>query len=1767
MKVVNNRYIIKEELEPIGGILLRYKVEDIYNDYEKLEMMFFEKALISDDVYQFLRKYFFTIKGVTDDFFYETKSFSAVSNIDGIKKDSTHLIFTYEYSDEEIPLIDWLKGGDADRVIFAFYSILKALNSINLKGIIFPYFYIHNLFVVKDKGKDRLIHKNAFLVEISNFLKNVEGYDSLNSYFNFDGLKSHIDLEKLSAFFLSILEVRKEIRFDNIQDRLNTLIQKVDFSSSDKDRDKKLIVLSFLESLYKGEYPNGLSEFYFIFRDFAQAFSLDGQIEKEFTIISNPTLIGRDMEFNAVIHDILDKNTKTDGIFIFGEEGVGKTRFLEELSHALSMEGIILINSFNQNRDGDTLWNDLIKSYANITEEIIYNERRKDNLSKLNVLKLMFKKFNDIAEEGSRHKLGYRVAKTMSELLKDKKMYFIIDNFEYTSANILDLILYMLDDPILQKQIVAVIALDTAALVEGSDVSKFINAINNLGSIKNMSFNNLSLKDTSSLIKSKLAYILEIPELKEYIYLETKGNPLKIIEKVEDLIQKNILKLDTHTGHWNFDLDSIEVNNGIETDKLKGINEEELDLLKFLSMSKSSMNTKDIAKILGKRNETVLEIAEKLKVRGILVLYYDGISANVSFYSNTLKEEIYDSVPTDERYSKHNKILENLDVNKEENLIEMMHQLFSLGRIDEARSEAIRLADHKSKTNIEIALKIYGEALLFTKLEDYDDRINISFKISDLYLTYGEKKQATDALAARLNDFNSTTNTQIIEKYIYRYARVSFAQADKRTILSLYRKLKSIPKRQRTDLYDAIEMKLRGDIYAIRERSDKAVKIYEDLIAKYEKKEGFDYILSDAYRFAANLQAETINVNKMLNYQRLAAEASVRIGDMRTKYVALNNIAFTLMHKTLDYNRVIGLLHNIISMTRDNSIIDLEINSYLSLVDVYDRMGEYLKALDYLEIAQRRSEITGLNDKLEQIKKYTLREHLAMGNFTAFIECYEKNKEIIDSNEVARAEIYDLIGEYYFRLGDISLSIKYQKLVLNDKLAAQRHRSGDELKKDIKERKLRIAICNMLLLGQYNVRVVKKYIDFINEASFTFANHQIYLRLQRLLYAINLRFGKAALKSAMAYMSKLDRMSITKISKMYFYYFHSVITEDESFSLELLSIAEDLAKEYPYDELSVGILLDTGNFLLNYDCEDTVLVNMMKALSNLIDILEKVPSKYLYSFYNINNFKYLFEYFEHYIYNSDEDFIVGKEPHPPRVIRKNLDNIIYEIDNSERKPVDIVVKELLGIRGMSQEVSDVVKNFTADRMENIHLLLEFFAIKTLADHVLVLRNSDKGEFAVHTSYNKQKMEIDIQDVQKYLSKSDIVVMDKSDFVEEIRGVERLISFPIRLKGARRGTRDAGILLFLTGMAVSKFDELVNNYQYLDIMLLLNLLEGNELKMTTPIDKLTGALTRKRLDDELIEISKYIELGHTSTVAIFDLDRFKRVNDEFGHQAGDLVLKNTVAVALNVFPKGFKVGRYGGEEFVVIMPDIDENKASDYAETFRNAVKTESYEAYGNLKITVSVGLITGRAFEKIDDKTLIEKADRALYRAKESGRDMILFYKQEFEERSAVQTKTQGVLTGNDIRDERLLMTIAELLLYKRIVGDTEDIFAEILNRATELLEANEAGIVLGDFKLSVVKGKGVSKETSEIKEIKERLDRKDGVIFEDFYDTSKRDPITKMPIWNSVLGVNIKNYGKKRGILYFKVARNDKLFEYKDLNIAHITSNIINLYLSPEEK
>lgn len=166
---------------------------------------------------------------------------------------------------------------------------------------------------------------------------------------------------------------------------------------------------------------------------------------------------------------------------------------------------------------------------------------------------------------------------------------------------------------------------------------------------------------------------------------------------------------------------------------------------------------------------------------------------------------------------------------------------------------------------------------------------------------------------------------------------------------------------------------------------------------------------------------------------------------------------------------------------------------------------------------------------------------------------------------------------------------------------------------------------------------------------------------------------------------------------------------------------------------------------------------------------------------------------------------------------------------------------------------------------------------------------------------------------------------------------------------------------------------------------------NQMELHSRQDGLTGTLRRQPFMDRLNEELKRAEVFHTPfSLLMVDIDHFKSVNDGHGHAAGDAVLARTGQLLRESFYETDVVGRYGGEEFIVLLPRADAagvlRKAEALRQRFENEVITSGFET---LRVTVSIGL---SHFSK-DGRTaedLIASADRALYRAKQTGRNRVV---------------------------------------------------------------------------------------------------------------------------------------------------------------------------------
>jgi len=180
------------------------------------------------------------------------------------------------------------------------------------------------------------------------------------------------------------------------------------------------------------------------------------------------------------------------------------------------------------------------------------------------------------------------------------------------------------------------------------------------------------------------------------------------------------------------------------------------------------------------------------------------------------------------------------------------------------------------------------------------------------------------------------------------------------------------------------------------------------------------------------------------------------------------------------------------------------------------------------------------------------------------------------------------------------------------------------------------------------------------------------------------------------------------------------------------------------------------------------------------------------------------------------------------------------------------------------------------------------------------------------------------------------------------------------------------------------------------------------------DPLTGLFNVRHFRSALdIELERTLRTSAPTSLMMIDLDHFKQVNDQWGHEVGNQVLKLTARLIKQVTRQLDIQCRYGGEEFVVILPSTSLLLASQVAERLRELIETCEIEVDdGIFKITTSIGLSVRLSHEQGDAAGLIKEADQCLYRAKETGRNKVCFAPVKPEEDKNVSRDEKDALMG-----------------------------------------------------------------------------------------------------------------------------------------------------------
>lgn len=177
------------------------------------------------------------------------------------------------------------------------------------------------------------------------------------------------------------------------------------------------------------------------------------------------------------------------------------------------------------------------------------------------------------------------------------------------------------------------------------------------------------------------------------------------------------------------------------------------------------------------------------------------------------------------------------------------------------------------------------------------------------------------------------------------------------------------------------------------------------------------------------------------------------------------------------------------------------------------------------------------------------------------------------------------------------------------------------------------------------------------------------------------------------------------------------------------------------------------------------------------------------------------------------------------------------------------------------------------------------------------------------------------------------------------------------------------------------------------ILMVNYRMAAELENLAITDPLTGAWNRRSLEEEFKRLQAGSLRRHeTLSVMMLDVDYFKNINDNYGHQAGDEVLRQLIVNIKNEIRRDDYLARYGGEEFCLLLPATTEGKANKLAERLRRSYEKQSVHWQGKIiASSISIG-VASSDHTGLDYSSLFEAADAALYQAKQAGRNRVISF-------------------------------------------------------------------------------------------------------------------------------------------------------------------------------
>lgn len=1752
MRSVNNKYLINYEINQEENFS-EYVVHNC-EDNKKYILCILKNNFIYEKTRQYLLSNFKTLRNLNFKNVVNLLDIEIIHNMDGIKLDNPRYGYILEFERVKNDTQRYLQKCSTSEKLDIFMEFAAAVNTLNMNGYIFNDITIKDILLICNED-------GTITVKIKNLLQR-----EMNKF-------TVVNTSRSELAYPYNIEKREDGAY--INENISEIVKIFNKIFTNKEFKNELKSLKDIKRVFN--QVNTISNFYKIKYFIKYINEKTKRNYKEFTkealdkVINDIDVVGIEDEIKFVektYNKILENKEKYKIIQFNGDSGSGKTRLLNEIKYMMEKKYFATVMYFKNYGDKYTK-----KQVYDLYEKYIDSYLDKSLVERYGIY---VKKFlalitdtDSISNENSQTmQLINRIGKLLKEYTLSRPLVILIDDLHKRDTIFIRFFKYLSFWGNIIENLIVIFSANESESNE--EFLKEINEIKNSDRYEVYKINYLNQYDTTKIIRNMLKTNNKLSSLSNRIYSETLGNPQYIKAVINELYANNEIYFNYKTGVWEC---SIEYKRTLIPkpleEKLEGylseLNREEIIVLKKLSIYEAPISEEIILRDILKTSEEK-EIYKKLKKRSYFIDKISDQGILVGFTNNLLRNILYIKLSDEEKYDMHCNACEFLEKELKESNYYMEEFLLHLsksrdnekllhytrkyagdleaqGYFDKSiyyYTECFKYCDKKEMMDISIIIakqyerisshensyKYFNIAKEIIEKENLDLKVKAYVTLEMTIIKINMLPINNDNILSKLSKIREMLDSiyyPVGEAYYYYAMALNYRLTNNREgmVKNAEKALDICEKNNiRSDIYGWILVTLSNLYIKYKDLQNVKDKI-EKSIETFKNNRNLNGIVLSELMYISVFREKNEGFVKILNKYNEIYKLCVQNKAYKKEILILINIADLYLFKG-EYDTAEKYLLKVLSIQREEGTSCYSIKICNTLSMLYIKWGKIREAVKYYYLScQMQEGIRILEDELIYKNLVSSEYNEMICNYKVAYNYFNNVFDLI--SQCKGCESARLICRYYeFQLyvctDELMIKDVYSKLI--EKVAVLKDEDSVKIK----------------------VRAVKRILDL-----------GYYDLAEKLFYEIDKRLEDYNTQGIYSYMELFF-----KDIKYYNYLINKALRinnfiEDKKVKADLLYIVGVKYSELGCTSLAVNYYSESlyvhNNIMKSLPCDDRVIYanssNFLRCRKRLIDCINK----------NIN---------------INIDFSEVKSIDSSEELNEVVNEISLRKILKNEQTYSLIQK--IYEKCYYNDVSDIYKvfeSFSSSIEENLENLLKYMARITLADKGVIIAENNEGKNSVICSYRISGN----NEVSKYLlwkldGDEDIVTLENNDdsFAqlsdETLKdGIKACLYMKLRNNEMyiSSSTSVNARLILIAENAInyinSDTEKIIEKFK----PFLIFLLEKYNLTILSTLDKLTGVYNRKYFEQALASLidnsrAEKRPLG----VIMFDIDDFKGVNDKYGHQTGDEVLVKLTSEVKKCITKKEVIGRYGGEEFIVILPDVDERKATNIAEKIRANV--DNAKILGEKRpVTISVGIAMNDDYS-LDQEQLIERADEALYKSKNDGKNRCTLWKQN---NAASNSKTNndklaGVFSGNITKDYNLFSILKDVASLVKIKESSENRIYNFISKVMQIIECDTAAVfIVKDETIVNTFCKVRAKEGFNIEEkfnfdyVYKCISEKEGTYFVDWENIDNHN-IHGIPDWKSICLSPVIYDGSVTAIVYLSVSINHKEFGSSDLNLLN---------------